>query len=135
MANFFGGIGTAAETMGITAPRVTFSAQDKAIAGTVLGAAVGFAAGGPVGAMAGASIGGGIGGAIASQQTQEENLADAQRAAEKARRDQLTKEFGAKQQAESMALANLSRSGSSKTGGVANAPGFIGSNISTAGTF
>jgi hypothetical protein len=74
-----------------------------------------------------------------SGKTTRENNKFAQAEAEKARRESIVKEFGAREQADSMAFgAAMSKGGSNNAPGIIgnnDAPGTIGANISSAGTF
>jgi len=115
------------------------------LTGAASGAATGAMVGGPAGAVVGGVIGGFLGFSGASAQAAAQKRA--QQKAEQARRDAIIKQFGVKQQADSMALAGLSAKsknmgGVSSTSGGANSPttqGLIGQNISpsktSSGTF
>lgn len=120
---------------------ITISSEQQAYLGAALGMAAGAALAAPTGGMSigmgaamGASIGGSIGTAKGQESAQRDDMRLAQKEAEKARVESATKQMGAKQQAESLALAGLTRT--SKTGTSQQAPGFIGQNLPTsAGTF
>jgi len=126
---------------------------EGAYSGAATGALTGAAVAGPVGAGAGALIGGLIGLSMSSRSKKARQKAE--REMQDARVKSIFREFGAKQQADLLVQANLSRANSnnntSKTptqsalaaGGTNNPTmpqGFIGANIqsnqpSTAGTF
>lgn len=98
--------------------------------GAAIGATVGAAAGG-IGAVPGAAIGaaGGfiIGGVMGNMSANNARMAKKRAAqeAEKARRESLVREFGAKQQAEAAAFSsNMNRGG--RSGGGSTAPGVVG---------
>jgi hypothetical protein len=109
-----------------------------ALGGAATGAAVGTALGGPgLGTVAGAAIGGGL--ALWQAQQGTRSRKKAQEQAEQARIRAVTKEMGARQQAENLATAGLRNTGrrsSGSSGGVSAPQGFIGQNLpTTAGTF
>lgn len=109
--------------------------------GAASGAAAGGMAGGPWGAAAGAVIGGALGYVQANKQRKATKKA--QRNAEAARVASVTRQFGAKQQADSIMASTLMRpmnggSGQqSRTNSSTGLPaGVIGSNLpSSSGTF
>jgi hypothetical protein len=114
-------------------------AMDGFLGGALGGAATGAMLGGPIGA----GVGFFAGGVMTSMQEDSAIKArkKAEMDAENARRKSLISKMGAKQQADSMALAGLRRNSGSNSGGGNNSaaqqtPGFIGAGLSTtAGTF
>jgi hypothetical protein len=120
---------------------ITLSGSDKAYLGAALGMAAGAALALPTGGMsvgagaaAGASLGSSFGGMEAQKDEAAKALETAKSDAEKARAESLTKQMGAKQQAESLSLAGLTRT--NKTNSTATQAGFVGQNLPTsAGTF
>lgn len=125
----------------IKKPKITLGNKDRAAIG-------GFFLGGPVGAAAGYHYGDKIGKWSENQWNNitGKNAREAQklaaREAENVRRESIVKEFGARQQADSMAYASAmnGQSGSANTDapglvGQQGAAGTIGSNISSSGTF
>ena len=125
----------------IKKPKITLGDKDRAAIG-------GFLIGGPAGAAVGYYYGDKIGKWSENQWNNltGKNAREAQklaaREAENVRRESIVKEFGARQQADSMAYA-AAMNGQSGGGnndapglvGQSNAPGTIGSNISSSGTF
>lgn len=114
------------------------------ISGASAGAGIGFAVGGPVGAGWGAAAGFIAGGLLGSSQQKQQEQAQkkAQQQAERLRVQQVLREFGRKQQADSMLLTGLARNNSanasrSQVGVTTPPPGAIGSGIGSAasGTF
>lgn len=117
------------------------------LAGAGTGAGIGAAIGAPLGgitalpaALIGAGIGFLAGGIMGNAQANSSRRAqkNAEKEAERLRRESIIKQMGAKQQADSVALAGLT---SNKTGGGSNSGsqspgGFIGANTTTtSGTF
>lgn len=123
----------------IKKPRITLGDKDRA-------AALGFVVGGPAGAAAGYMYGDKLG---KWSQNQWNNLTgknarvaqeEAGKEAERVRRENIVKEFGAKQQYDSLAYAGAMNSGNASSNapglvGQSAAPGTIGANISSSGTF
>jgi len=129
--------------------RITLGSKDKQNAyrfgGAAAGATAGFFLGGgnPLaaakGAAIGASMGYSLGDQAANRDQAQEDLKFARQEAEKARRDSIIKEMGAKGQADNLAYAAAMNGGKRNDApgmvGTGMGEGTIGSNITSSGTF
>lgn len=109
------------------------NAQQGFATGAASGAAAG-AVGGPVGMVAGAVIGGALG--LSGANKADDEMARAKDEARRTRIKSIMKEMGMKNQADNNVMSNFNKgTTSAKQDPSANPGGFIGSNLTTSGTF